>query len=75
MTWDSRLIILHNYFLKIMHSLLIMDFWSKKIWTSQLVRVLRNSRIHIEFHSKLFIEIKNGLKNEMIELNVKSFFL
>ncbi len=46
----------------------------EKKWTSQLAGLLRNSRIHIEFHSKLFIEIKNGLKNEMIKLIVKSFF-
>ncbi len=46
----------------------------EKKWTSQLAGLLRNSRIHIEFHSKLFIEIKNGFKNEMIKLTVKSFF-
>jgi hypothetical protein len=47
----------------------------KKIWTSQLARLLRNSNFHIEFHSKLFIRIKNGLKNEMIKLSMKSFFV
>jgi GTPase SAR1 family protein len=71
-TWLWRC--LHNYFLKIMHSLSIVDFWSKTIWTNQLVGLLRNSRIHIEFHSKLFIRIKNGLNNEMIKLSVKSYF-
>jgi hypothetical protein len=35
-------------------------------WMGQLVGLLKNSRIHIEFHSKLFIGTKNGLKNEMI---------
>ncbi len=44
-----------------------------KIWSDQLTRLLRNSRIHIEFHSKLFIVIKHGLKNEIIKLSV-SFF-
>ncbi len=45
-----------------------------KIWTNQLSRLLINSRIHIEFHSKLFILIKHGLKDEIIKLNVKFFF-
>jgi hypothetical protein len=35
----------------------------KKIWTRYLIGLLKNSRIHIEFHSKLFIVIKHGLKN------------
>jgi hypothetical protein len=46
-----------------------------KIQISQLVRLLKNSRIHIEFHSTLFIRTKNGLKNEMTKLSVKSFFV
>jgi hypothetical protein len=46
-----------------------------KIQISQLVRLLKNSRIHIEFHSTLFIGTKNGLKNEMTKLSVKSFFV
>jgi hypothetical protein len=46
-----------------------------KKWISQFARLLRNWRIHIEFQSKLFIEIENGLKNEMIKLTVKSFFV
>jgi hypothetical protein len=37
-----------------------------KMWTGYLTKLLRNSRIHIEFHSKLFIRTKHGLKNEMI---------
>jgi len=37
-----------------------------KKWIGWLVGSLRNSRIHIEFHSKLFIGTKNGLKNEMV---------
>jgi hypothetical protein len=44
-----------------------------KIWTDWLTVLLRNSRIHIEFHSKLFIVIKHQLNNEIIKLNVKSF--
>jgi hypothetical protein len=46
-----------------------------KKWTSQLFRLLTNSRIHIEYYSKLFIRIKNRLKNEMIKLIMKSFFV
>jgi len=45
-----------------------------KIWTNRLSRLLINSRIHIEFHSQLFIQTKHGLKNEIIWLNV-IFFL
>jgi hypothetical protein len=41
----------------------------EKTWTGQLAGLLRNQNFHIEFHSKLFIGIKNGLKNEMIQLN------
>jgi len=37
--------------------------------------LLKNSRIHIKFHAKLFIGIKNGLKNEMIKLSVKFCFV
>jgi hypothetical protein len=37
-----------------------------KIWTNRLSRLLINSRIHIEFHSQLFIQTKHGLKNEII---------
>ncbi len=37
-----------------------------KIWIGYLVEWLTNSRIQIEFHSKLFIRTKHGLKNEMI---------
>jgi hypothetical protein len=45
-----------------------------RIWIGQLVGLLRNLRIHIEFHSKLFIGTKNGFKNEIIKLIV-NFFL
>jgi hypothetical protein len=47
----------------------------KKIWTGQLVRLLINSRIHIEFQAKLFIGIRNGLKTEMIKFKVNFFFV
>jgi hypothetical protein len=56
-----------------MHSLSIVRFWNLKKWIGQLVRFLKNSRIHIKFHSKLFIGTENELKNEMIKLSVKSF--
>jgi hypothetical protein len=59
--------------LKIINSLSIMDFLNKKIWTCQLARLLRNSKIHIEFHSTLLIGTKNELMNVMIKLSVKSF--
>jgi hypothetical protein len=39
-----------------------------------IVGLLRNSKIHIEFYYKSFIGTKSELKNEMIKLNVKSFF-
>jgi len=58
-----------------MYSLSIVDFWNSKVHIGQLIRLLRNSRIHIEFHSKLFEMIKHGLKNEIIKLSVKSFFV
>jgi hypothetical protein len=32
------------------------------------IRLLRNSRVHVELHSKLFIVIKHGLENEIIKL-------
>jgi hypothetical protein len=50
-----------------------MDF-EIKIWTDQLTKLLKNSRIHIECQSKLFITIKHELKNEIIKFNVKSLF-
>jgi hypothetical protein len=37
--------------------------FKKQNWIGQLARLLKNSRIHIEFHSKLFILTKHGLKN------------
>ncbi len=40
-----------------------------------MIGLLRNSRTHIKFYSKLFMMIKYGLKNEIINLNVKSFFV
>jgi len=43
------------------------------IWTNQLIELLKNSNIHVEFYSKLFIMTKHGLKNGIIKLNVKSF--
>jgi len=49
-----------------------MDFWSQKYGIDQLIRLLKKSSFHIEFHSKLFIVIKHGLNNEIIKLNVKS---
>ncbi len=47
---------------------------NSKICIDQLIKLLKNSRFHIEFYSKLFIMIKHGLKNEIIKLNV-NFFL
>jgi hypothetical protein len=54
------------------------ELLKSNIWTNQLTRLLRNSKIHIEFYFKsfivtkhgLFIVIKHGLKNEIIKLNV-----
>jgi len=48
-------------------------FLQSNIWTNQLIELLRNSKIHLEFYSKLFIMTTHGLKNEIIKLNVKSF--
>jgi len=56
------------------------ELLKSNIWTNQLIKLLRNSNFHIEFYSKLFIVIKHelfieqGLKNEIIKLNV-NFFL
>jgi hypothetical protein len=44
-----------------------------KIWTDQLIRLLRKFKIHIELHSELFIMTKHGLKNEIIKVSVKMF--
>jgi hypothetical protein len=41
---------------------------------NQLIGLFKNSRIHIDFHSKLFIVTKHGLKNEIIKLNVIFFW-
>jgi hypothetical protein len=46
-----------------------------KIRIGQLIRLLKNSRIHIEFHFIFFIMTKHGLKNEIIKLSVKSFLV
>jgi hypothetical protein len=46
------------------------ELLKSNIWINQLTRLLRNSRIHIEFHSKLFIVTKHGLKNKIIKLTV-----
>jgi hypothetical protein len=54
----------HNYFLKIMHALLIMYFWNLKMWINWLIGLSRNLRIHLECHFKLLIVIKCVLKNE-----------
>jgi hypothetical protein len=48
-------------------------FLKFKIWIGQLTKLLRNSRIHSEFHSNLFTMTKHGLKNEIVKLNVKFF--
>ncbi len=61
----------HNYFLKRMHSLSIVDFWKKKYG---LISQLHYLKFNIEFHSKIFIMTNHELKNEIIKLNV-NFFL
>jgi len=38
------------------------EHFKSKIWTDQLIKLLKNSRFHIEFYSKLFIMTKHGLK-------------
>ncbi len=43
-----------------------------KTWIAQLAKLLKNSRVHIEFQAKLFIRTMIGLKIEMIKFNVKS---
>lgn len=52
-----------QFFLKIMYPFLIVNYFFKieKIkWTSQLAGLLRNLRIHIEFHSKLLQGLRMG---------------
>ncbi len=49
------------------------ELLKSNIWINQLIRLLRNSKIHIEFHSKLFKVTKHGLKNKIIKLIVKFF--
>jgi hypothetical protein len=51
------------------------ELLKSNIWTNKLIGLLKSSRIHIEFYSKLFIVTKHGLKKEIIKLNVKSFFV
>jgi hypothetical protein len=53
-----------------MHSLLVTNFWSSKIWIGQLIKLLMNWWIHIKFHFKFFIMIEYALKNEIIESGV-----
>jgi hypothetical protein len=68
--FENNAFIIHNELLK----------WN--IWTNQSNRLLKNSRIDIEFYFKLFIVtkhglfivIKHGLKNEIIKLNVFFFW-
>jgi hypothetical protein len=50
-------------------------FLELKISINKLIGLLKISRIHIEFHSKFSTITKHGLKNEIIKLNVKSFFV
>jgi hypothetical protein len=46
-----------------------------QIWINKLIGLLKISRIHIEFHSKLFILTKHGLNSEIIKLSVNFFLL
>jgi hypothetical protein len=62
-----------NTFVKLFfenNSLLIISSQSSKLWTNWLIGLFINWRIHIKFHSKLFIMIEYALKGEIIKLNV-----
>jgi hypothetical protein len=39
-----------------------------KMWISQLTKLPITWRIHVNFHSKMFIMIKHALNNEIIKL-------
>jgi hypothetical protein len=67
LTW-WLLTYMYNYFLKIILSLSIMDFWNSKMWIGQLIELLINWRIHIKFHSKLFIMTIYALKNNWCDI-------
>jgi hypothetical protein len=59
-------------FLKIMHPLSIMEFWSLKIWIYfEYLGCQKN--FTFEFHSKLFVAIEYGLKIEIIKLDLEFF--
>jgi len=64
-----------HFFLKMMHSLCIVEFWSSKIWANHLIGFLKNWRIHVEFHCKFVTMTKYVLTNEIINLGVKSLSL
>jgi hypothetical protein len=64
---------LHNFFENLIAFIINSGFVKFKIWTDQLIRLLKFLKIHIEFHSELFIMTKHGLKNEIIKVSVKMF--
>jgi hypothetical protein len=66
-------IMIMNIFVKLFfenNSLLIVNFQSSKLWTNWLIGLFINWRIHIKFHSKLFIMTKYALKGEIIKFNM-----
>jgi hypothetical protein len=66
---------LDNYFLNIMHFFINGGLKKNKNGLVSWLDYENNSRIHIKFHSKLFIVTKQGLKNEIIKIIVKFYFV
>ncbi len=52
-----------------------MDLKINKIGVVSWLDCEKNSRIRIEFDSELFIVTKQGLKNEIMKIIVKSYFV
>jgi hypothetical protein len=58
----SPLFIIVGHALNLITTTSINNGFLKLIWIGELFGMLRNSKIYIEFNSKFFIMIKNGLK-------------
>jgi hypothetical protein len=56
-----------------MHFIMNTRLLKSNIWTNKLIGLLKKLKIYNELYSKLFIVIKHGLKNEIINLNVNFF--
>ncbi len=56
------------------HLLVVMDYWSWKIWISHLIGTSQNENFYINSHSKFVIGIQCMIKYKMINSYHESFF-